>query len=155
MFEKTMQEYNRILCDGIKGLLGCEVVRSNITSKVPPYPYVSFTVTSIQESGGTYADDYEKKWNLARITYSWTVQSDDDAECWEKVQRLHDWFIGDGRLYLQDNGLAFSSLGDINQRDNVITIEYEYRKGFDTVFNLLNFVERDTETIETFTPTTG
>lgn len=152
MLEKTLRDYNAALCDGIKGLLGCDVVKSNITTKVPKYPYVSFSVTGIQEHAGTYADDGSTRYNATQVTYSWTVQSDKDDTAWDHVQRLHDWFSETGRAYLSDNGLTVASVGAITERDNMITIEYEYRKGFDVRFNTFNIVERPDEVIEKFEP---
>lgn len=151
MFERSLKEYNRLICAGISAELGCEVVKSNTAEHVPAYPYVSFTVTGIRTRQRTYADD-DSPYVPAQVTYSWTVQSDDDGEAFDLAQKLHDWFEETGRLYLKDNGMVFTDVGGITERDNLITVEYEYRKGFDCVLNLMNYVGRDPEVIETFSP---
>lgn len=48
--------------------------------------------------------------------------------------------------------MSITEVGDIFNRDNMITIEYEYRKGFDCVLNLMNYVSQSAEMIETFEP---
>ena len=151
MFEKTMREYNRLLCEGITAELGCPVVKSNITDHIPKYPYVSFTVTGIRTRQRTYADA-EQPYVPAEVSYSFTVQSNDDYEALTLAMKLHDWFEETGRMYLKDNGMVFTDIGQISERDNMITLEYEHRKGFDCVLNLMNYVERNDEVIESFTP---
>lgn len=152
MFEKSLQEYNTLICNGIKAAFGCQVVKSSTAEHIPPYPYVSFTVTGIRTRQRTYADDAERMYVPAEVTYSWTVQSNDDNEAMELAHRLHDWFEETGRMYLKDNGMVFTGVGGITERDNMITIEYEHRKGFDCVLRLMNYVPRPSETIETFVP---
>lgn len=152
MFEKSIKEYNRLICEGIKELLGCDAVKSNITADVPKYPFVSFTITNIRTRGGTYGNDGKRKFKSASLSYSFTVQSDDDNQALELAQRLHDWFEEDGWLYFKDNSMVFTSVGPITERDNMITIEYEHRKGFDCVLSLMNFVQESSEFIEHFEP---
>lgn len=151
MFEKSLSEYNRLICDGIQEAFGCPAVKSNLVEHVPDYPYVSFTITGIRTRPRTYADA-ERPYVPAEVSYSWTVQSNSDDEATELAHRLHDWFDMTGRMYLKDNGMVFTDVGGITERDNMITLEYEYRKGFDCVLHLMNYVDRDTEVIDSFTP---
>lgn len=152
MFERSLKEYSTALADQISMLLGCEVVRSNITNHIPAYPYVSYTITTVQTRGGTYGDDGKHRFILARVTYSFTVQSDDDWQAFELAQKLHDWVEESGRHWLNDHGYVITEVGSISSRDNLITIEYEYRKGFDCVLNLMNYIEPTDEVIESFEP---
>lgn len=150
MFEKSLKEYSMTLAGQISTLLGCEVVRSNITSHIPPYPYVSYTITTIQTRGGTYGDDGRQRFILARVTYSFTIQSDDDWQALELVQKLHDWLEESGRHWLNDHGYVITEVGAVASRDNLLTVEYEYRKGFDCVLNLMNYIDVPDEVIESF-----
>ena len=59
--------------------------------------------------------------------------------------KAHDWLDRVGTVYLNDNGVIAQSLTSISNRDNMITIEYEYRHGFDVVFWLLNEVQSTTK----------
>lgn len=152
MFKKTLKEYNTILCDGITELLGCEVVKSNVTGHIPDYPYVSFTMTSLNVEGRTYGNDGEQRFMPATVTYSWTIQHSDDYAAWSLAQKLHDWFDVTGKLFFDDNGMVAASVGPIQERDNMLTIEYEFRKGFDVVMNFMNIVPLEKEEIETFNP---
>ena len=80
---------------------------------------------------------------------SWTVQADNDALCWEKAQALADWFRVSGRAYLKEQGIAPLEVMDINQRDSLITIEYEFRKGFDVRFSAMNVLPSTGASIQT------
>ena len=63
----------------------------------------------------------------------------------ELAIKAHDWLDRVGTVYLNDNGVIAQSLTSISNRDNMITIEYEYRHGFDVVFWLLNEVQSTTK----------
>ena len=149
MLKKGIQDFNKAICDGIKKDLGLIAVKANQTGHVPPYPYASFSITSIAESGGSYGRTEAEEFKPAVITMSWTVQADNDTLCWEKAQALADWFRVSGRAYLKDQGIAPLEVMDINQRDSLITIEYEFRKGFDVRFSAMNVLPSTGERIQT------
>lgn len=70
-----------------------------------------------------------------------TVQSDDDNEALEIAMRAKDWLEHAGRMDLNSNNIVVKSVSDIDSRDNLLSIEYEYRKGFDMVLSLMSVVE--------------
>lgn len=137
----------KIVVDGLKVYVSttdkpCEVVRANQTGPVPPYPYVAYTITTLAQSrSGTFsvAPDGTRFREFTQ-TWSFTVQSDDADECANVALKAWDWFMKVGCVYLSDNMVVVQNVGNINNRDNLITIEYEYRSGFDVAFNLLNTV---------------
>lgn len=64
--------------------------------------------------------------------------------------RAKDWLEEVGREYLNDRGIVVQSVGAVTSRDTLLTIDYEYRKGFDAVLSIMNVVGgQDGETIET------
>ncbi len=134
----------------VKGLieyLKIPVIRSNQTGEPPAYPYLSYTITNLlNENKGTWGE-YEDGKNRKPITQPWsiTVQSDNASEAMELTVKAHDWLDRVGLVYLNDNGIIVESLSNVSNRDNMITIEYEYRHGFDVVFWLLNEVPAVTE----------
>ena len=82
-------------------------------------------------------------------TWSFTVQGDRDNEAQMVAMKAKDWLEESGRLYLNDNGIVVQSVGAITSRDTLLTIGYEYRKGFDAVLSIMNAVEdQDIETID-------
>ena len=61
---------------------------------------------------------------------------------------MHVWF--ESAVYLKDKNISITGIGGINNRDNMLTIEYEYRKGFDCVLNVMNYLEGNVENIDKF-----
>ena len=50
---------------------------------------------------------------------------------------------------LNDHGVVVESVGAITNRDTLLTVSYEYRKGFDVVLSLINAIQvRETEVID-------
>ena len=138
----------------LEAYTGCVCVPSNTTKNAPAYPYISFTVINTEQKKGTYAavtDD-----NGAEVLYmpllqkwSFTVQSDDDAEALEKALLISDFFAEAKRQELADNEIIVADVGAITPRDNMLTIEYEYRKGLDITLRLNNVIsEPDNGAIE-------
>lgn len=134
------KKINNLICALIKEETGVEVVKSNSTANKPAYPYISFTLTNIGVKKGTYSKDGVLYKPLVE-TISYTVQSDDDNEALNIAMQLHDFFEQDHNLGLNDNGIVVQEVGGISNRDNMLTIEYEYRKGFDVVLSLVNVLE--------------
>ena len=58
-----------------------------------------------------------------------------------------DWLEEAGRLELADQGIVVGHVGAIHNRDTFLTLEYEYRKGFDVVFSLMNVVDKEREEV--------
>ena len=132
-----------IIVEGMQKELGCLVIRANQTARVPPYPYVSYNViTPISANLGTwgqYDDGKERK--PFNQTWSFTVQSDDSTQSMELAIKARDYLEHVGTVYLNDNDIIVESVGNVTNRDNLLTIEYEYRNGFDVTFWLLNEVD--------------
>ena len=135
----------------------CVCVPSNTTKQMPAYPYISFSVINTDTKKGTYAattvikDGKETAVKYMPLTQKWsfTVQSDNDAEALEKAMLVSDFFQEVKRQELADNNIIVADVGAITPRDNFITIEYEYRKGLDVTISLNNIIENaSNETID-------
>lgn len=116
----------------------CLVIAANQTAPIPPYPYVSYTITTpATAKGGTYGiDDNLSRFKTVYQTWSFTVQSDKDTESQELAVMLYSFFDLVGRVELQDNNIIVVRTTDITNRDNMLSIEYEYRNGCDVTFAL-------------------
>lgn len=132
-----------IVVKGLKEYLNCPVIRSNQNSEPPEYPYISYTVTTLKSENkgtyGEYSDGKERK--PFTQTWSITALSNDDSECVLLANKAHEWLERAGYLYLSDNKVIVQSVGNVTNRDNFLTVEYEYRKGFDVVFWMFDEVE--------------
>ena len=140
-----------LIINPLEKYLNCSVISANQHSPAPKYPYVSFTITAPihinQGSYGTESDGIFYK--PVRQTWSFTVQSDDEDECDKITLKLYHWFSLVGITYLSDNNISVERLEDISNRDNLITIQYEYRRGFDVRLVAMDEIEYIDETIET------
>ena len=138
---------------GLKAYLGCPLLKNNQNAKPPAYPYVSYTVTTLMTANnGTYGEYTDGKARKP-VTCIWSVtaQSDDDVECVTLANKARTWFDYAGTVYLNDNDVIVQSVSAVNNRDNVLTVDYEYKKGFDVVFWLYDEVDLpDDGAIEAF-----
>lgn len=125
-----------IIVDGLEKELGCPVIRANQTAPTPPYPYVSYTlITVANENNGTWGkyDDGKNRKPMTQ-TWSFTVQSNDSTESQTLALKAKEWFDHVGTVTLNDKNIIVQSVSEIGNRDNLLTIGYEYRNGFDVVF---------------------
>jgi hypothetical protein len=137
---------------GLKDYLNCPIVRANQTEKPPKYPYVTYTITQLlgENNGryGAYGDGKDRK--MFNQTWSISALSDDNTESVTLAIKAREWLDHIGHTYLSDNNVVVQSIGSVMNRDNVISIEYEYKNGFDVVFTLFDVVDNPhTEFIET------
>lgn len=57
---------------GLKGAAGCEVVKANMAkARIPPYPYISFTVLNTDTRKGTYSLSGGKR--HIPLTQTWSI----------------------------------------------------------------------------------
>lgn len=144
------ERINLLLTGKLKEVTGCEVVKSNIANApIPPYPYISFTILNTDTRKGTYSASEGKRYIPLTQTWSFTVQGDKDNETQLVAMKAKDWLEETGRHCLSDNGIVLRSVGAITNRDTLLTVGYEYRKGFDAVLAIMNTVAGEfVETID-------
>lgn len=120
------------------GNVTCPVIRANQTAPIPPYPYLSYTVTQpiVSDSKGYSTEEDGSRFKTLSQVWSITVQSNDDEEAINIAMLAYDWFAIEGNTYLSDNNVVVQRVGNVTSRDNLLSIEYEYRKGFDVYFDL-------------------
>lgn len=136
------KKINLLITEELKKVTGCEVVKSNLAGvPIPPYPYVSFSILHTETRKGTYSEGSQVKYMPMTQTWSITVQGDDDDETMEIAMRARDWLEETGRLTLSNEGIVVQRVGTIQNRDTLLTVEYEYREGFDVVFSMQNRIE--------------
>ena len=136
---------------GLKDYLQVPVIRGNQNAEPPPYPYIAFTVTTLSsENKGTYGE-YDDGIDRKPTTQTWSISalSDNENEALTLAGKAHDWLDHIGRTYLSDNHIIIQSVTSVTSRDNVLTIEYEYKKGFDVVFWLYDEIENPIDIIGT------
>lgn len=142
-YEKTRE----IIVKGLKSYGERPVIRQNQDKEPPEYDYLAYTITTLAgENKGTYgvyADGTQRKsfnqiWSISAV-------SDNDTQSVLLAAKAREWFDNVGTTYLNDNGIIVQSVGSITNRDNLLTVGYEYKKGFDVVFTIEDIVGNNTD----------
>lgn len=147
----SYEEMRAVIVKGLKDYLKCPIIRSNQNSEPPPYPYTTYTITTLMsENRGTW-QEHDDGVDRKAVTQTWSLSflSDDNLESVTLANKAREWLDRVGTEYLNSNGVIVQSVGVITNRDNILTVEYEYKNGFDVVFWLYDEVGNPIEqTIE-------
>ena len=130
------------MASGLSAALGVPVIRSDQSAAAPPYPYLTYTVTTVASANaGTWqrhADGYDRKY--LTTTWSITALAEDWAVSVNLAVAARDWLEHTGHVQLSDAGVIVARVTDVNNRDNVLTVEYERRNGFDVTLRMYDVV---------------
>lgn len=66
------------------------------------------------------------------------MHSDDNDACQRLGLRMYDFFRRGGREILYRKNIAVASLTNLTTRDNLLTVQFEYRTGLDVTFRLMH-----------------
>lgn len=133
----------------LENYVNCPVILTNQTSPVSPYPYISYTITTpVHHADGTYCFQNGVYYQPMLQTWSLTAHSDNNRDCQKLGMRMYDFFARAGRQALYQKQIAVSSKTDVMTRDNLLTIQFEYRCGMDVTFRLMYRLEVNEGTIE-------
>ena len=139
-----------VIAKGLSEYLKCPVIRSNQAKEPPSYPYISYTITMLaSQNNGTYGE-YSDGVDRKPVTQTWSITalSDKDGESTQLANKAVDWLERVGSTYLNENNIIVQRVGNVTNRDNFLTVEYEYRNGFDMVIYLMNETTRQADTID-------
>lgn len=121
------------IAKGLSDYLSCKVIRGNQTAPMPAFPYCTYNITALASenkgSYGVYEDDTARKPYV--LTLSFTSHSNDYAEAVKLANMAHSWLDYVGTTELNDNDVIVQSVGNITDRSNLLSMEYEYTYGFD------------------------
>lgn len=136
------------IATGLREAIGVPVIRSSQTATAPPYPYVSYTVTTpASANNGTWQqhpDGIDRQ--MVRSIWSFSFLSADYDESMMLASKARTWLTHTGRVWLSDHGVTVQSCTDINNRDSILAVEYERKNGFDAVFYVYDEAENPSET---------
>jgi hypothetical protein len=142
------KELTKVIPKGLREHLDVTIIQGNQTAPAPAYPYGSYNVTTIATANrGTWQkhpDGIDRK--LVRSIWSLSFLSDDWDESVELAIKAREWFEHTGRVWLAEQGVTVQSTTDINNRDNLLTVEYERKNGFDVVLYVYDEVNDPTST---------
>lgn len=141
------ENIQRVVVKGLRDYCKCPVICSNQAEPQGEYPYISYTITLLAgENNGSYSV-YEDGKEIKHLPHTWSVTavSDDDTQSMTLALKAREWFDRVGITYLTDNDVNVNSVGSVTNRDNFITVRYEYRKGFDLFFVVEDIIEGTAE----------
>lgn len=141
------EKQRKVVAEGLNAYLKIPVIQSNQNAPLPEYPFISYTITTLMsENNGTYSV-YDDETEVKGVTQTWSISalSDKNDESVMYANKAREWLDNIGATYLSDNDVIVQTIGGITNRDNVITAEYEYKNGFDVVFQLYDTLETDPE----------
>lgn len=142
-----LNNIREVVVTALKAYLGIEVIRSNTTAPFPKYPFVSYTIrTLLSNQPGTWGEYDDGKHRIpASQVWSITIQAKDSAESMDLTLKAYDFFCHDGCPILKDSNIVVSNVSEITNRDNLLTVGYEYKNGFDVSFGIMNETENTLE----------
>lgn len=129
----------RYIVHELAAYMGCPVVLTNQTTPAPPYPYVSYTIlTVVAAKGGTYGFTRGIYLQPMEQTWSLTTHTDNPTDSGTLGMRLYDFFARAGRAALFRENIAVANVGSVTCRDNLLTVQFEYRTGADVTLRLMH-----------------
>ena len=128
---------------GLKKHLKCQVVRNSQNAEPPPFPYITYKITTFAtQNKGTYGE-YEdgKARKPVKQMWSITAHSNNYSEANTLANKAREWLDYVGTVYLSDNGVTVESVGAVADRSNVLTVDYLYSFGFDCTFFVFDEID--------------
>ncbi len=143
----------------IKENLNVPVIQTNQDEAPPKGDYISYSIpTLMKANNGTYGEYVEEidgetvkvyRKEFQQI-WSFTTISKDELRSKTLALQLYDLLDMLGSIELAEKEIVIQLIGNITNRDNLLTIGYEYRNGFDVTFAFMNeIIEGSIEEIET------
>ena len=89
-----MKKIEAVIVNALSKFVKCPVIASNQTAPVPEYPYISYTITTVfvsDDKGFCVSEDGTKYKQFNQI-WSFTSQSDNNAESLTNVLKIKDYF---------------------------------------------------------------
>lgn len=140
-------KYRPGVAKGLSKYIGVPVIRSDQNAPVESKSYLSYTITTLAgENNGTWQkhDDGIDRL-LVESIWSFTSISDDWETSVNNAVKAREWITHVGQVELSALGINVRSATNITNRDNVLTVEYERKNGFDVVFYVYDELREPSE----------
>jgi len=136
--------------------LGIPVIMGDQTGKMPPYPFVTYKMTSPYLAPAHGVEDVENvdggirrtQEKQVEVVFSFTVHSRDADDAYQRCYALIEYFDFTGRDTLRGAGITVVEITNAQNRDVFLTVEYERRVGCDVRFRVVARSEMDEQFIE-------
>lgn len=136
--------------------LGIPVIMGDQTGEMPPYPFVTYKMTSPHLAPAHGVESVENvdrgirrtQEKQVEIVFSFTVHSANADEAYQRCYALIEYFDFAGRDTLRGAGITVVEVTNAQNRDVFLTVEYERRVGCDMRFRVVARSEMDEQFIE-------
>lgn len=127
--------------------LGVPIVLSDQTGDTPPYPFVTYNLTSpyletsahgsesVTQEGSGIKRAQQKH---VELVFSFTAHAKEDSDAYQLCYQIIEYFDFLGRDALRDSGIVVVEMTNAQNRDVFLTIEYERRVGCDVRFRVVS-----------------
>lgn len=138
-----LEKIRSVVSEGMSKYIGIPIIRGNQSKRAPSHPYGTYNITTIATANNGTWQQHEDGVDrlLVRSAWSFTFISDDWYQSILYANKAREWLTHSGRVLLADNGITVQSVTEINNRDNILTVEYERKNGFDVVFYVYDEAE--------------
>lgn len=159
----TMKQIRNTIVKALHEYTKVNVVPQDTTGKRPPYPYITYKITSTNNSKNysrvdTVVPSIDPKYdNDVKVTHktqsyftmSISVLGENEIEAHEIAETARDWFTFQGWLFFSDINVVIINATNIGERTQLLVDDYEKRYGFDVRIRAAKATSRRVETIET------
>lgn len=138
-------------CTGLGEHLGIQMIRQDQTGPAPAYDYGTIKATTPAAANNGTWQQHEDGIDRLMVRSIWSLSflSDDYDRSVMLATKAREWVTHTGRVWLSDRGITVQSATDITNRDNILTVDYESKHGFDVVLYVYDEVESPTATTGT------
>ena len=121
---------------GLQIYTGVPIIRSNQDAEPPEMPYIVYTITTLESANNGTFGEHDDGIDRKEVTQTWSISAvaATNAESIQLANKARDWLDYVGTTYMNDRQVICQSVTDITNRDNVISVGYQYKNGFDAVF---------------------
>lgn len=140
-----IKRIRNVVAKGLSEYVQCTVIRGNQAGEIPAFPYISYNIiTPSGTNKGTYEihEDGTARKSVA-LTVSIKTHSDNYDEAVSLAFKAREWLDYAGIVLLNDNNIIIQSVGNIADRSNLLTVEYEYSQGFDCFISVTDEIQAE------------
>ncbi|RYI25197.1 hypothetical protein EVU96_24850 [Bacillus infantis] len=142
----------------IKSDTGISIVQANSNgAPKPPLPYGVYNITSPYIKGvgredlSVYEDEnglYQKRTEQYRVTLSFNLYGNSNETTIDLALKVRKWFLFLGQDFIEEQNIAVTDIGNIENRTTFLVDSYEYKQGFDVQLRLTDEQVRVVDWIE-------
>jgi len=144
-------EIRKTWVQGLKEALQLPVINMNGGGDMPKTAFLTYSISDGVPGQSILKTQHNGKQLLqetVKFTVSFLSYADDNVTSTTNALKARDWFKTTGRQALKDLDVIVSSIGNVDNRDITIGVEWERRMGFDVELRTTDTTEQELIPIE-------